>query len=163
MVGVFTVAPDTTSTYVIYEIQPRGLGTSLLWVYDGTDIVNKGRYMFSPRGGGSNLFDRYNITTNIWDLAINTQPHTEIFTTGSMYAYDGGDNIIIHRGDAVATMRTLALNINSFQVDVVGMPPYAHGTPLIGNRMEIVTTADGLDYLYIMRHSGQEMWRTLLF
>ncbi len=163
MVGVFTVAPDTTSTYVIYEIPPRGLGTSLLWVYDGTDIVNKGRYMFSPRGGGSNLFDRYNITTNIWDLAINTQPHTEIFTTGSMYVYDGGDNIIIHRGDAVATMRTLALNINSFQVDVVGMPPYAHGTPLIGNRMEIVTTADGLDYLYIMRHSGQEMWRTLLF
>jgi len=29
--------------------------------------------------------------------------------------------------------------------------------------MEIIQTADGLKYLYIMRHTGQEMWRTLLF
>jgi hypothetical protein len=41
--------------------------------------------------------------------------------------------------------------------------PYAHGSAVIGNRMEIVTTADGLKYLYIMRHNGAEMWRTLRF
>jgi len=29
--------------------------------------------------------------------------------------------------------------------------------------MEIVDTADGLKFLYVMRHTGQEMWRTLLF
>jgi hypothetical protein len=32
-----------------------------------------------------------------------------------------------------------------------------------GNRMEIIQTEDGLRYLYLMRHSGTEMWRTLLF
>jgi hypothetical protein len=163
MTSVFNPAPDTTSTYVIYEIPPRGLATSILWTYGGSDTLNRGRYMFSPRGSGSNLFDRYNITTNIWDLSINTSPHTEVFTTGSMYAYDGNDGLIIHRGDAVATMRTMSLNVNTFEVNVIGMPPYAHGTPVIGNRMEIVTTADDLNYLYIMRHTGQEMWRTLLF
>ena len=30
-------------------------------------------------------------------------------------------------------------------------------------RMEIVTTVDGLKYLYMMRHTGTEMWRTMLF
>lgn len=163
VIGVFAIAPDTTSTYVIYEVPARSTATAALWIYGGSDTSNRGRFLFSPRGGGSNLFDRYNITTNIWDLGINTAPHTEIFTTGSMYAYDGSNKIIMHRGDANATMRTMALDINSLQVDVVGMPPYAHGTPIIGNRMEIVTTVDNLNYLYIMRHTGQEMWRTLLF
>jgi hypothetical protein len=37
------------------------------------------------------------------------------------------------------------------------------GAAIIGNRMEIIKTDDGLQYLYIMRHSAQEMWRTLLF
>jgi hypothetical protein len=161
--GVFGTAPDATSLYVIYEIPARGLATSVLWLYGGSDITNRGRYLFSPRGGGSNLFDRYNITTNIWDLAINSAAHTETFTTGTMYAYDGDDTIVIHRGDLANTMRTLGFNINTLQVDTLGMPPYNHSTPVIGNRMEIVTTVDGLDYLYIMRHTGQEMWRTLLF
>jgi len=60
-------------------------------------------------------------------------------------------------------MRTFGMNINTLQVDTMGMPPYAHGTSVIGNRMEVVTTVDNLNYLYIMRHTGQEMWRTLLF
>jgi len=37
------------------------------------------------------------------------------------------------------------------------------GTAVIGNRMEALKTTDGLTYLYIMRHSGQEMFRTLVF
>ena len=161
--GTFVTAPDATSTYTIYEIPARGLGTSALWAHSGSDTANKGRFLFSPRGGGSNLFDRYNITTNIWDLAVNSAPHSETFTTGTMYAYDGNNTIIIHRGDATNTMRTFGMNINTLQVDTMGMPPYAHGTSVIGNRMEVVTTVDNLNYLYIMRHTGQEMWRTLLF
>jgi hypothetical protein len=36
-------------------------------------------------------------------------------------------------------------------------------TAIIGNRMEIITTTDGLKYLYVMRHTATEMWRTLVF
>lgn len=42
-------------------------------------------------------------------------------------------------------------------------PPYGMSTAISGNRMEIIQTEDGLRYLYLMRHSGTEMWRTLLF
>lgn len=161
--GVFTTAPDTTSNYVIYEVPAKGAATELMWAYNNTDTTNKGRFIYAARGGGSNLFDRYNITTNIWDLAINTSPHTEIFTTGTMYTYDGSNGIIIHRGDAIATMRNFRMDLTTMQVETLGMPPYGHGTPTIGNRMDVVTTVDGLNYLYIMRHTGQEMWRTLLF
>jgi hypothetical protein len=161
--GVFGTAPNTTSNYVIYEIPARGTGIELLWAFNNADTANKGRFMYSPRGGGSNLIDRYNITTNTWDLALNMSPHTEIFTTGTMYTYDGNNGLIIHRGDTTSTMRTFRLDLTTTQVEGLGTPPYAHGTPSIGNRMEVVTTVDGLNYLYIMRHGGQEMWRTLLF
>jgi hypothetical protein len=159
--GVFGTAPDTTSNYVIYDVPAKGSGIGLIFAYNNTE--NKGRYIIAPRGGGSNLLDRYDITKNIWDLAIPITPRTEIFSTGTMYAYDGSNGIVIHRGDATTTQRTFRLNLSSLQVETLGTPPYGHGTPTIGNRMDIVTTVDGLKYLYIMRHSSQEMWRTLIF
>lgn len=161
--GVFSVAPDTTSNYVIYEVPAKGLGIEFLWVYNTDDTLNKARFMYAPRGGGSNLLDRYNTTTNLWDLAINITPHTETFTTGTMYSYDGSNGIVIHRGDATTTLRTFRLDVNTLQVETLGTPPYAHGTPSIGSRMAVIETVDGLKYLYVMRHGGQEMWRTLLF
>ena len=161
--GVFTTAPDSTSTFCILEAPARGLATTLQWIFNSSNVNDKGKYLWSARGGSSNLFDRFNINTNTWELGINSQPKTEIFTTGTMYAYDGADGIIIHRGDAAATLRTFRLDTNTMEVETLGMPPYAHGTPLIGSRMEVLGTADGLKYLYVMRHSGQEMWRTLLF
>lgn len=160
--GVCTNAPDTASTYCILDAPLRGLGTTILWAYSNTGDT-EGRYLYSPRGGGSNIIDRYDIQKNSWDLAINTSPKTDVFTTGTMYAYDGANGIIIHRGDATATLRTMRFDVNTQEIEVLGMPPYTHGTPLIGNRMETLTTEDGLKYLYVMRHTGQEMWRTLLF
>ena len=153
-------APDTTSTYSILGVPSKGAGIEIIWIY-GSTILQKGRYMLVARGGGSNIIDRYDIVKNSWDLAIFIQPQTEIFTTGCMYTYDGVDSVIIHRGDAAATQRTFVLNVNKHTVDNIGQPPYNHSTIIIGNRMEVLTTVDGLKYVYIMRHTGQEMWRVL--
>lgn len=162
--GVFTNAPDANSTYTILEVPARGAATTLLWTFGTSgNTAERGRYIFCPRGGGSNLIDRYDIRKNEWDLSTHISPHTEIFTTGTMYAYDGENGIVIHRGDATSTLRTFRINIDTLEVEGLGMPPYAHGTPLIGNRMEVLSTEDNLKYLYIMRHTGTEMWRTLLF
>jgi hypothetical protein len=38
-------------------------------------------------------------------------------------------------------------------VNAYGTIPYGMGAAIIGNRMEIIKTDDGLQYLYIMRHS----------
>jgi hypothetical protein len=81
-------------------------------------------------------------------------------TTGSMYAYDGNDSYFFTKD---ATGRIYQLDFTTFEIHASGTTPYAHSTAVIGNRMEVVTTVDGLKYLYIMRHTGQEMWRTLKF
>jgi hypothetical protein len=45
--------------------------------------------------------------------------------------------------------------------------PYAHGGAIAGNRIFIMSTseliAEELEYLYVMRHTGQEMWRSLVY
>lgn len=152
--------PDATSCYVVYEPPIRSTGTSLNWLFGLTNSTNKGKWLLSSRGGASNAFDIYNITTNRWDITPFVEPQTETLTTGSMYTYDGGDILYFTRD---ATGRIFALNLNTFIVDACATTPYAHGAALIGNRMEIIQTADGLQYLYVMRHSGQEFWRTLKF
>jgi hypothetical protein len=77
-----------------------------------------------------------------------------------MYAYDGADRVYMNI-NASSSLQYFDLStresVNS------GTIPYGHSTAILGNRMEIVDTADGLKFLYVMRHSGQEMWRTLLF
>ncbi len=146
--------------YEIYEIPVRSTGTDLRWLFNLSDTEKKGRWMISPRGGGSNIFDIYDIPTNTWEITPFISPYVTTLTTGSMYAYDGNDSYFFTKDN---TGRIYELDLNTFKVEIATTTPYAHGTALVGNRMEIVSTTDGLKYLYVMRHSGQEMWRTLKF
>lgn len=152
--------PDATSTYVVYDPTPRSTGTSLNWIFGNTNTSNKGRWLISSRGGASNCFDIYDIPRNRWDIVPFFSAQTETLTTGSMYSYDGADKLYFTKD---ATGRIFSLNLNTFLIDACTTTPYAQGAAIIGNRMEIITTEDGLQYLYVMRHTGQEMWRTLVF
>jgi hypothetical protein len=77
-----------------------------------------------------------------------------------LYNYDGKDTLYIQKD---ATGRVYTLNLAQNRVDGAGTVPYGQGAALIGNRMEIATTADGLKYIYMIRHSDTTMWRTLAF
>jgi hypothetical protein len=154
------VTTDTTSVYVIYEIAARGLGTNITWLYGIADTAKAGRWLISNRGGASNGYDIYDIPSNTWDISPVFTPQTVTLTTGSMFVYDGADTYFFTKD---ATGRVYSLDLQTFQVNGETTTPYAQGSAIIGSRMEIVTTADGLKYLYIMRHNGQEMWRTLRF
>ena len=77
-----------------------------------------------------------------------------------MFAYDGVDRIYFTKD---GTGRIMYYDIVKNIVMPAGTIPYGMGTAVIGNRMEIFTTVDGLKYLYIPRHSSTELWRTLLF
>lgn len=155
-----SITTDTTTMYVIYEAPLRSTGTAFMWLYGLTDTTRKGRWMFSPRGGASNIHDIYDIPSNTWDISPFFAVNSETFTTGSMYTYDGLDDIIMTKD---ATGRIYELNMNTFKINPCGICPYAQGTAIIGQRMELLKTADGLQYIYMMRHTGQEMWRTLKF
>jgi hypothetical protein len=89
-----------------------------------------------------------------------TTPITETLTTGTMTAYDGQDRIYFHKD---ATQRIFCLDTLTGKVDGGSMYPYVAPTAVLGNRMEIYKTQDGLKYLWLNRASFQECYRTLLF
>jgi hypothetical protein len=161
VITVPTLTSNATDTfYAIYEIPARSTGTNITWLYGVSDVEKKGRWLISPRGGGSNIFDIFDIPTSTWEITPFVTPITTTLTTGSMYAYDGVDSYYFTKD---ATNRIYQLDLSKFQVEAATSIPYAHSTATLSNKFEIVKTVDGLTYLYVMRHTGQEMWRTLKF
>jgi hypothetical protein len=161
VITVPTLTSNATDTfYAIYEIPVRSTGIDIKWLFGVSDVDKKGRWLISPRGGGSNIFDIFDIPTSTWELTPFITPITTTLTTGSMYAYDGVDSYYFTKD---ATNRIYQLDLSKFQVEAATSIPYAHSTATLSNKFEIVKTVDGLTYLYVMRHTGQEMWRTLKF
>lgn len=170
--GVFTTAPVANSSmYTILGVPARGTGHELTWAANST--LNSGRYIYSPRGSGTNIIDRFDIVRNVWDAAWCAGPDTETYNLGTMYAYDGKDRIYIQKD---ATGKMFYVDLNTFTTHGAGYVPYtlnaSIGTAVNGNRMEVIQTTDGLKYLYIMKHTGAalaasgggtEMYRTLIF
>jgi hypothetical protein len=161
VITVPTLTSNATDTfYAIYEIPARSTGIDIKWLFGLSDVNKKGRWLISPRGGASNIFDIFDIPTSTWELTPFITPITTTLTTGSMYTYDGVDSYYFTKD---ATNRIYQLDLSKFQVETATSIPYAHSTATLSNKFEIVKTVDGLTYLYVMRHTGQEMWRTLKF
>jgi hypothetical protein len=157
-VSTITLPVTLVTQYVILEGNAKGLGTSANWAFGTSKASYRGRYMFILRGGATYGFERIDLTTDRI-TAINTSPLTETLTTGSMTAYDGEDRIYFHKD---ATQRLYSLDVVTGKVNGASMYPYAAPTAVIGNRMEIFTTKDGLKYLWLNRASFAECFRCLL-
>lgn len=159
--GVLPTLPVAlSSTYTILGAPVRGTGHELMWASNTT--TNAGRYIISPRGGATNLFDRFDINTNTWDLTFACKPDTETFTVGTMYAYDGNNRIYIQKD---STGRIFYVDLETYAIHGAGTMPYVIGTSGIGtavngNRMEVIQTIDGLKYLYVMKHTGAALSAT---
>jgi hypothetical protein len=161
VITVPTLTSNATDTfYAIYEIPARSTGIDIKWLFGLSDVDKRGRWLISPRGGASNIFDIFDIPTSTWELTPFITPITATLTTGSMYVYDGVDSYYFTKD---ATNRIYELDLSTFQVETAASIPYAHSTATLSNKFELVKTVDGLTYLYVMRHTGQEMWRTLKF
>lgn len=157
--GTITAPTSGVTGYAILEPTVKGNGVNLNWAFGTTDANYRGRYMFMTRGGGVTGFDRWDMTTDRFNLMFTT-PITETLTTGTMTAYDGEDKIFFHKD---ATQRIMSLNVVTGKVSGASMYPYAAPTAVIGNRMEIFKTKDGLKYLWLNRASFQECYRLLIF
>lgn len=157
-------ATDTTSTYAILGIPQRGAGTQLIWTWGSTSPAYKGRYLYSPRGGGSNSMDMYDIPSGRWTYGLFMQPQSEAFNTGSSYSYDGVDTILMSRSAGSAPIRIFAYNIVKNKLVGSRTTTIAQNTVHIGNAMEIVTSpTDGYDYVYCLQNSGTLLCRSLMF
>ena len=155
------VAPVTAqSAYAIIQQPARGTGVNLLPSFGLSNIANnQGKFLYIARGGAAYGFDRLDITTDYFFM-LNTHPMTETLTTGSQYAYDGGNRIYFTKE---VTNRCYYLDMLTNGIHGAGMYPYTAGTALLGNRMEIFSTADNLKYLWIHRQTFTECFRQLLF
>ncbi len=155
-----TTAPVTLQTgYAIVEGTVRGAGTVANWAFGTSDAALRGRYIYVTRGGGINGFDRVDLVADRVSLMM-TSPLTETLTTGTMAAYDGGDRIYFHKD---ATQRVYSLDVVTGKINGASMYPYAAPTAILGNRMEIFVTKDGLKYLWLNRASFAECFRCLAF
>lgn len=150
---------DTTSTYAILAPNNRSTGIAMFHIKNSSNSNLNNKYIYIFRGGGTNEIIRYNIVTEEIDN-ITYFPFTDTFTTGSMYIYDGEDRIYIQKD---ATGRIMYYDIVKNIVVNSSTIPYGMSTAIIGNRMEITKTSDGLKYLYVVRHSSQEFWRSLIY
>ena len=156
--------PDVHTPYAILAIPPRAAGIDLVWAWGGTDAAKKARFIFSPRGGGSNTMDRFDIITGRWDHADFITPQGELFNTGSSYAYDGVDTMFMSRSVASGPVRIFGYNINYHKIDGIATTSIPQNAVHIGNFMEIVANPTGeVKYIYSLQNTGTILSRTLLF
>lgn len=159
--AVTTSATSGNTSYAIMAQPVRGAGIELNWIYGNDDINTRGKYFIVARGGGTVGFDRYDISTDKWDM-VATMPLIESLNIGSMYAYDGKNRLYFTKE---STLRHYYLDIESLTIHGAGTAPYiaGAGTIVIGNRMEIFETPDRLKFLWTIRHNSIETFRQLLF
>jgi hypothetical protein len=153
-------APDATSTYCILESQARGVGSNLNWIFGNTNTSTQGKYISCFFGGGTNLYGRYDVTTELWEITQVTSPQSELLNTGSGFAYSGKNRIYYQVN---STGRCGYIDVNTMLNYV--MPALLQaplGTALAGNRFEVITTSDGIDILVLLDNSGQRMWRSIV-
>ena len=151
-----TTAVDNSTNYVIYGKSPDGAGMTLKWMWGNGNHM----YLFNARGSASTFVNLFNITTGKYDFNMGISGQGEVFTTGSMWAYDGGNRIYAQKD---ATGRIFYFDMVKREMVNSGTIPFGMSTAFVGNRMEIIKTEDGLKYLYVARHNATEMWRTLVF
>ena len=154
-------APAANSSYSIISAPAKGAGHELNWVY-GNSIAHspyRGRYLWVARGGGSVGIDKYDLNTDRI-VYVHTTPFFETLTTGTYFAYDGGDKIWFTKD---ATQRVYYMDVNTGYIYGGGTFPYIAGTAQIGNKMDVFETVDGLKYLWIHRHGNVEHFRALIY
>jgi hypothetical protein len=158
-VATITLPVAAVTQYVILEGNAKGVGTNANWAFGTSNADMRGRYMWIARGGGLYGFERVDLTTDRIRV-VTTSPLSETLTTGSMTAYDGQDRIYFHKD---ATQRVMSLDVVTGKINGASMYPYAAPTAVIGNRMEVFTTKDGLKYIWLNRASFAECFRCLAF
>jgi hypothetical protein len=159
-----TTAPDSSSVYAIYPNQARGIGHILRYIGNNSDPDTKGKYMISVRGGNTSNIERFNITTSEWEF-VDAQPLSFVSDTlgpGTVGAYDGEDRLYLQKNN---THRFVYLDVNTEEIIPWGQAPNP-STPvtiLAGNKCEVVSSEDGIKYLYFQKNDSAEMYRALLF
>jgi hypothetical protein len=143
-------------------------GMSAHWVWDAEDpawtnesAILNGRYIYSFRGGGSTVLDRYDIAANTWTNAIPYAPATETFTTGTSYCYHGSYLYI----QKEATGRWFRYNFVTSEMDPWNTMMYTQGAAVLGDKAWDVLYTDGateIVYIYCLLNTSTVLLRQMV-
>lgn len=142
-----------------------GLGGSWIHSVSATDwnnenLILNGRYIYSLRGGGSTVMDRYDIAGNSWS-SMSYSPATETFTTGTKYVYSK-DRIYIQKE---ATGRWFAYDLAESAMQPWGTATYTQGAAVLGDTAFDCTYKDGateIDYIYFLLNTSTVLLRQMV-
>ena len=154
-----TTAPTSSTTYSILSQPISGAGNGLVWASNTTDTNTKGQYLFVIHANGTAIWSRYNISTEQAKL-ITTNPFFETLSIGSMFTYDNSNRIYFQKD---TTLRVYYYDCVLNQISPASLMPYNSGAAIIGNRMEIIQTVDGINFIYVQKHSSTDFLRVLVF
>ena len=111
------------------------------------------------RGNASGSVYLYNIGTNAW-TTMTTFTASETFTTGASSAMATGKRKLLVQKEGQT--RLYAFDLLTGILEPAGTLPYAAPGSFDGKRMRVITTADGAQFLYILRAGGTELFRVPL-
>ena len=134
---------------------------ALIWAWGNTDANDRARYIYSPRGGGTNQIDVYDISHGERKTGKPTSPQGELFTTGSSYAYDGADTILLSRSALGASIMIMALDLKTMRMSTKMSTAFLQGTVHVGNFMEVA--GGNNEFVYVLANTGTVFARALLF
>jgi hypothetical protein len=167
----YQISTNTWSTLApgVARAAAPGLGASGHWIWSQpeTDWNNEsailnGRYIYSFQGGAvvAGPLHRYDIAANAWST-VTYAPATETFTTGTKWAYSGG-NLYIQKD---ATGRWFRFNPATSELDGWATMLYPNGAAVLGDTSFDVVYIDGatkIYYIYVILNTSTVMLRQLV-
>lgn len=146
---------------------PPTTGMSAHWVHSATEAdwtsesaIRNGRYIYSFRGGGGALLDRYDIAANSWSV-VTYSPNTETFTTGTKYTLRGGLLYI----QKETTGRWFVLDIPRSELFPWSTMLYPQGAAVVGETAFDVVYKDGatnINYVYMLMNTASVLLRQMV-
>lgn len=117
------------------------------------------------RGAASSSLFSYNLATNTW-TSISYQPATGTFTTGSSSAVRSDAN---GKNAKLIVKKDTTGRIYQLDMAALTMTPLAtqniigEGAALVGDKMFVVRSPDGIDYMHMLLSTSPYMLRSGLF
>jgi hypothetical protein len=144
-----------------------GVGMSGHWVHSATEAdwtnesaIQNGRYLYSFRGVGGALLDRYDIAGNTW-AAVAYGPATETFAQGTKYALLGGTLYI----QKEVTGRWFAYDFARSEMFPWGTMLYPQGAAVLGDTAFDAIYKDGatqINYVYMLLNTSNILLRQMV-
>lgn len=129
--------------------------------YAATLFKQNGRYIYSLRGGASNILDVYDIAANTWISGVAYGQQMEVFGAGSC-SVDLHGSIYIQKD---ATGRIYKFDVANNAIEPFVLNPVPQGTATVGDKMILQTYKDGgteINFLYTLGNTRAELTRWLV-